>query len=178
MNTKYVAFLRGINVGGKMVKMEALRKAIEELGYEHVKTLLNSGNVVFEAEEKNEKKLQQVIEEKLEKVFGFHIDVLLRTQKNIQALVSADPFKGIAVTPQTRLYVTFLSEKSVHALKIPYESPEKDFRILRVTDTEVVSVLTLSEKRGTTDVMKIPEKEFGKLITTRNWNTVKKIAEV
>ena len=89
--------------------------------------------------------------------------------------LSGHPFKKIKTTPQTRLYITFLSDKTSSKLKIPYESPEKDFSILSVTKNEVISVLTLSANRSTTDVMKILEKEFGKKITTRNWNTVVKI---
>lgn len=79
------------------------------------------------------------------------------------------------------MYVTFLPEKSKDYVKIPYlpaqagESPEKDFTILRVTDNEVCSVLTLSKERKTTDAMHILEKTFGKNITTRNWNTIIRI---
>jgi uncharacterized protein (DUF1697 family) len=89
--------------------------------------------------------------------------------------VKGSPFEDVTVTSQTRLYVTFLSEKPASNLEIPYESPEKDFRILSVSDSEVCSVLTLTPNRGTTKAMDILEKEFGKNITTRNWNTVQKI---
>jgi len=74
------------------------------------------------------------------------------------------------------LYVTFLSETSDTSLEIPYESPEKDLRILRASNHEICSVLILSQKRGTVDLMSFIEKEFGKNVTTRNWNTVKKLA--
>ena len=173
----YVAFLRGINVGGnKIIKMADLAKAFASLGFTNVKTLLASGNVVFDAA--NAKAATApVIEAKLEKALGKKVGVLLRTGQEIQAMVAAPPFKGITVTPATRLYVTFLSEKPKSTLKIPYESPEKDFRILRLSADAVFSVLTLSPKRGTTDAMNILEKEFGKAITTRNWNTIVKIGK-
>jgi uncharacterized protein (DUF1697 family) len=174
MNTTYAAFLRGINVGGKMVKMATLREMFENLGYIEVKTLLNSGNVVFTA--KNNGKLRETIEKNLEKTFGFPIDTIVRNMEEIKTLISSDPFKGITVTPKTRLYITFLANPSTSTLKIPYESPEKDFRILQVTDTEICSVLDLSLGTGTTDAMNIIEKEFGKKVTTRNWNTILKIS--
>ena len=176
---KYIALLRGINVGGnKKVPMAILRETLEALGYQNVKTLLNSGNVVFESDEKTIDVLAKTIEKKLEEVFNVHIPTILRTYDNIQKLIESDPFKNILVTPQTRLYITFLASKPSSNLPIPYKSPEKDFIILQVTDTEIISVLTLSEKRGTVDAMSILEKEFGKQITTRNWNTVVKISKL
>lgn len=173
---QYVALLRGINVGkNKQVKMELLKKTLESNGYKNVKTLLNSGNVIFETDEKNAEKLTTKLEVFLEKTFGFTIPVLIREMSEIKKLVDSDPFKGIKVTPETRLYVTFLSEKPTSTLKIPYESPEKDFKILQVSNTEVCSVMIVSKERNTTDAMSILEKEFGKKVTTRNWNTVCKL---
>lgn len=174
--TKYVAFLRGINVGGhKPVKMEELKKAFESMGFQNVKTLLASGNVLFETPETGTDNLVKRIEEKLEKELGHEIGVLLRTIEEIQNLVDADPFKNIKVTPQTSFYVTFLSEKSKSTLKIPYESIEKDIKIVQVSASEVCSYITLSPNRGTSDLISVLEKELGRKITTRNWNTITKI---
>ncbi len=108
----YVALLRGINVGGKKsVKMEELRKALESLGLKSVKTVLASGNVLFETSEKDSEVLRKSIEEKLKKTFGFQINAILRKISEIQKLVDSNPFQKITVTPETRLYLTFLSEK-------------------------------------------------------------------
>jgi len=176
---KYVAFLRGINVGGhKLIKMAELKKAFESLGFEKVETLLASGNVLFDAPKTGTTTLTDRVEEGLKRAFGYQIGVLVRTIEEIQKLGMAKPFKKIKVTPQTRLYVTFLSEKPKSKLKIPYESPEGGFKILRVSDGEVCSVVTLSPGKKTTDLMKVLEKEFGKKITTRNWNTVIKTATI
>lgn len=172
----YVAFLRGINVGGnKIVKMADLKKMLEAMGFTNVKTLLASGNIVFETPQKDVTVLTKVISAQLEKTFGFEIAVMLRSREEIQKLVDSAPFKNIAVTKETRLYVTFLSEKSTTGLKIPYSSPDGNFIIVRATATEVCSVLTISPRAQTTDLMKILEKEFGKNVTTRNWNTVLKL---
>jgi uncharacterized protein (DUF1697 family) len=73
------------------------------------------------------------------------------------------------------LYVTFLTEKHQSSLKIPYESPDKNLKIIRATASEVCSVVTLSPNTGTVDLMSFLEKEFGRKITTRNWNTIGKI---
>lgn len=174
--TKYAAFLRGINVGGnKPVPMERLKKAFESLGFRNVKTLLATGNVLFEAASANAAALAGKIEEKLKRTFGFEIGTIVRTVEKLQELADSSPFKKIKVTPETRLYVTFLAEKPTSKLKIPYSTPEKDFQILRVTSTEVCSVLTLSPNRRTVDLMSILEKEFGKKVTTRNWNTIARV---
>ncbi len=174
--SKYVAFLRGINVGGhKTIKMDELKKAFEALGFASVKTLLASGNVLFAATAASESTLAKKIEKKLATAFGHEIGVLIRKIEGLQRLADADPFAGIKVTPQTRLYVTFLAEKNKSGLKIPYESPDKSFKIIRVTGSEVCSVLTLTPNSRTVDLMSVLEKEFGRKVTTRNWNTIEKI---
>ena len=169
---RYVALLRGINVGGKTIKMDDLKKLFVSLGFTHVTTVLASGNVLFEAGNVSSQK----IEAKLREAFSSKTSVILRTYAAVEELLASRPFDGIPMAPQTRLYITFLQNKSGYSLKIPYESPEGDFRILKVTDCEVFSVLDLSKGKGTTQAMEILEKEFGKEITTRNWNTVVKIA--
>lgn len=176
-HTAYVAFLRGINVGGnKLVKMDDLKKVFATtLKLENVQTILASGNILFETPETNCEMLTKTIEAALAKRFGHPIPVIIRSITNLKKLAANEPFKKIVVTPSTRLYLTFLSEKPKSLLKIPYVSPEKDFYILSVTDTEICSVLTLSENRGTVDAMGIIEKEFGRNVTTRNWNTIEKI---
>lgn len=174
--TEFVAFLRGINVGGnKLIKMDDLKKCFASAGFKNVKTILASGNVLFESTSADEDALGKKIEKQLEDVLGHKVSVQIRSIDEIQKLADRAPFKKIKVTPETRLYITFLPEKPKSKLKIPYESPEKDFKILEVSDREICSVVTLSPGRGTLDMMGFVEKEFGKNITTRNWNTVGKI---
>ncbi len=173
---KYVAFLRGINVGGNNpVKMDDLKKAFESLGFKHIKTILASGNVLFEGSEQNITFITEKIEKKLKEVFGHEIGVITRTVYELQHVYTKDPFKEITVTKETRLYVTFLSSKPKSSLKIPYESTDKNFKIIRATENELFSVLTLVPDTRTIDLMTILEKEFEKKITTRNWNTIMRI---
>lgn len=175
-SVRYAAFLRGINVGGNvLIKMADVKKMFETLGFENVQTVLASGNILFETVEKSAKELAPMIAAALEKKYKRSIGVIVRSIGELQELVGKKPFKRIDVTPATRFYITFLSEKPRSALKIPYTSPEKDFTILTATNSEILSVLTVGEKRGTTDAMNIIEKEFGKNVTTRNWNTIEKI---
>jgi len=174
--TAYAAFLRGINnLGQKPVKMDELKKAFESLGFKNVKTLLASGNVVFDSPNSSPSVLTKTIEAKLKKKFGHEIVVRIREIGELKRLSEMNPFKGIKLTPQTRLYVSFLSEKPKGGMKIPYKSPDKTFKILRATGSEVLSGVTLSSNTGTTDLMELLDKEFGRKITTRNWNTILKV---
>lgn len=172
----YVAFLRGINVGGnKKVAMADLKKMMEKMQYKNIRTLLNSGNVVFDAPSTPLKKLNATLEAQFEKTFGFTSAFVVRPMTEIRKLITLDPFKKITVTKDIRLYVSFLPDTPKSSLKIPYVSPAKDFQILAVTEGEICSVLDLSKGSGTVDAMAVLEKEFGKNMTTRNWNTVLKL---
>ena len=174
--TKFVAFLRGINVGGnKLIKMDDLKKCFASAGFKNVKTILASGNVLFESSNADEDALAKKIADKLKAELGHNVGIQIRSIDEIQKLADRNPFKKIKVTPETRLYITFLPEKPKSKLKIPYTSPDKDFRILEVTNREICSVVDLNLGRGTVEAMSILDKEFGKNITTRNWNTVGKI---
>lgn len=172
----YVALLRAINVGGNhIVRMEELRRAFKVAGYTNISTLLATGNVIFDSPNEDIEELTDSLEIFLKKRFGFDIPVLLRTMENLKQLVDSDPFKGIKVTNETRLYVSFLSEPRKPSFKVPYVSDNGLFKILRVTPEEVCCMLTLSQDGDSTKLMGMVEKEFGKRVTTRNWNTIKKL---
>jgi uncharacterized protein (DUF1697 family) len=174
---RYVALLRGINVGGnKKVPMADLKKALVKAGYGNVKTLLASGNVLLDATEKTAAALRKNLETLLKETFGFGIPTIVRTAEQLRKLAATDPFKGVTVDGDTRLYVTFLGESNPKGtIAIPYVSPEKTFRILAASKTEVISVLRLDGNARTVDAMAVLEKEYGRDVTTRNWNTVVKL---
>jgi uncharacterized protein (DUF1697 family) len=95
-HTSYAAFLRGINnLGQKPVKMDELKKAFESLGFKNVRTILASGNVVFDAPKAGPRVLAETIEEKVKKRFGHEIVVLIRTIAELKRLADLNPFKGI-----------------------------------------------------------------------------------
>ncbi len=172
---KYVAFLRGINVGGnKKVPMVKLKRTFENLGFENVRTLLASGNVIFEGKRANLASLVKKISATLGEAFGFTIPVILLDTSEIKKMIESNPFKKIEITSQKRFYVTFLSAEPQSKLKIPYINTDNSFSILSIEGNAVFSVLDLA-KTGTPEAMGILEKEFGKNITTRNWNTIIKI---
>lgn len=174
---RYVVFLRGINVGGnKQVPMIELAKVLSANGFKNVKTLLNSGNVVLESNQPDKENLTKQIEDILEKKFGWRIAVILRSMDEIQELIKQDPFENIKVTNNTRLYVTFLAEENKGSLKLPYTYENN--KILLANGEEVCWILTIEKPGETGKGMQLIEKEYGKLSTTRNWNTVLKVANL
>jgi len=174
---KYIAFLRGINVSGHhKVPMAELRKELVKLGFTNVITLLNSGNVIFESNPKNEESMEQSIADHLEKVFGFQIPALIRNADDISELINRNPFKNVEVTKNIRLYISFLKEKTSAEISIPFSTKDGSFQILEIRDRTIVSVVYLTNTK-TTKAMEILEKFFGKNITTRNWNTINRIVD-
>ena len=175
-NTLYVAFLRGINVGGyKKVPMSDLKRIFEGMGFGNVRTLLASGNVIFDFDNTSETILEKRIESNLENAFGFPIKTLIIEMNDIKNIVASEPFKGIEVTQQMRLFVTLLNRKPTAKLTVPFTTPDGSFRILQVTDKAVFSVFTVMSAPWSAGVNLI-EKEFGPDVTTRNWNTILKVA--
>ena len=173
---RYVAFLRGINVGKRRVKNDELGRVFDDLGFKNVKVLIASGNIIFDADERDEAKLTTTVEDGLEKALGYQVSVMLRSAPEVRQMLDREPFKGITVTKETRLYVTLLAGKASSTLTLPHASADGSFKILSREDREVYSVLTLSESGRTVDLMGVLEREYGKSATTRNWNTIQKIA--
>ncbi|MEO6214087.1 MAG: DUF1697 domain-containing protein [Vicinamibacterales bacterium] len=102
----YVAFLRAINVGGRIVKMERLRQIFEALPIKHVSTFIASGNVLFDSAAAA-LHLEASIELQLRKHLGYPVATFMRTVPELQKVAAHDPFDG----DEGRLYVAFLKTK-------------------------------------------------------------------
>lgn len=175
---KYIAFLRGINLGGKhKVPMLELKQLLASLNCKDVKTLLNSGNVVFESKTKNQNQLEQDLEGKLSAQFGFTIPVLLKKHDEILALIASQPFEKITIHPNIRLYVTFIKEKKSSNTIQEKTLESEGFKIILQEKDLCLSVVDLNIE-GSTKAMEKLEKILGKNITTRNWNTILKLAQL
>jgi len=174
--TSYVAFLRGINnIGRKTVQMHELKRIFETNGFQNVKTILASGNIIFETTMSETSTLITEIQEQLEKKLGYKVKIILRTLSELRSLVKLNPFSKIKITPETKLLLTFLSEKPISSLKAPYKSPDNDFMIIRIIGNEIYSVVYLLPNKRPYRILSFLEKEFGDRITNRNWNTILKI---
>jgi uncharacterized protein (DUF1697 family) len=108
----YVAFLRGMNLGGRRIKNEELRAEFETLGFADVGCFRASGNVVFAADEGNEAKLTKQIEAGLGEALGYEVPVFLRSAAELQAIAIQEPFDAKALkASKGKLQVAFLEQK-------------------------------------------------------------------
>lgn len=92
MNT-YIALLRGINVGGhKKILMTDLRVLLEELNFKKVQTYIQSGNIVFQSSNGNISAIENAIKNKILKLYGFEVPVLVKTQQELKSIFNNCPF--------------------------------------------------------------------------------------
>lgn len=110
---RYVAFLRGMNLGGRRIKNDDLRRHFEEIGFEEVATFRASGNVFFATPKREaEGKLAQRVEAELGKRLGYEVPVFLRSVEEVAAIAAQEPFTAAAVKESKgKLQVSFLQQK-------------------------------------------------------------------
>lgn len=173
MTDRYVAMLRGINVGRRLVKMSDLQAVFERLGFSEVKTYIRSGNVVFKAGDEDATKLVQTIEERIAVELLPAVSVVLRTPLQLKTIVETSPFLRRGVDP-TKLHVTFLATQP-EASRIDLLPPD-----VGLPDEYVLAgrevYLHCPDRYGETKLNNsFWEKKLGVIATTRNWNTVQKL---
>lgn len=176
VNKRYVAFLRGINVGGHhKVPMADLVKEFEKLKFQNMETVLNSGNILFDAASGNLADVEITISAHIENIFGFPVPVIIRKSEAINSLWQRIPFKDIILTKDIRLYVSLLRNDTDAGLQLPWISDDKSFKIIEKNDKTILTVLNLAVSKSP-KAMAILERKYGSDITTRNWNTIERIA--
>ena len=106
--TRYVAFLRAINVGGHVVKMEVLRKLFESMNFARVETYIASGNVIFESQAGKTSALEKKIEDQLKSALGYQVGTYLRSMKEVIGIVEAIPFEPPEIERAPTLQVGFV----------------------------------------------------------------------
>ncbi|MFD5023109.1 DUF1697 domain-containing protein [Paenibacillus sp. NPDC058367] len=173
--TTYIALLRGINVGGnKIIKMLDLKAMFQTLGFENVRTYIQSGNVVFESDEGSESLLTGVIERKIHEVFGFEVSVIIRTLAEMENVIANDPFQLSEPEEFKRWYVTFLpvepSAEALDKLRTYEDGTDK----VRFVGREMYVLYEVSVSQS--PLFKVPfDRILGMTLTARNWNTVNKL---
>jgi uncharacterized protein (DUF1697 family) len=169
--SRYVAFLRAVNVGGRVVRMSDLAQRLTGLGLEDVATFIASGNVCFTA--KGEPlAIARRIEADLLAWLGYPVATMVRSWEELEALVASNPFKGVERSPDAKLYVTFLWEPPLKKPRLPRVSPADGLRLFRIAGREAFMIAERLPD-GKFGVPNLPlEKELGVPATTRNWNTI------
>jgi uncharacterized protein (DUF1697 family) len=179
VTTTYAVLLRGINVGGKKkLPMAGLRTLMEGLGHTGVSTYLQSGQAVFTTGHGDEDSLAAELAPAIERKFGFPVDVLVRDHAYLTAVVEACPFPAAGLEAK-QLHVTYFSEQ-VHEERfaeidrqafLPEEFRLGD-RALYLHTPGGLGRSRLAE------YLSRPRLNKGLIATTRNWNTVVKLAEL
>ena len=181
---RYVALLRGINVGGNtMIKMQELRAMFEALGFENVLSYINSGNIAFDHGQKSasskgsrstEFSLVSKIEAALEKNFGKRVLAMVREQEQVPKIIAANPYDG-----------EYASHKEMHVLFLKEELPDEKMAELRsiapanerftVIGREIYCHLPMGVAESLMGRGQF-EKKLNISVTARNWRTVAKLA--
>jgi len=166
--TRYVAFLRGVSPMN--CKMADLKRCFEAAGFTDVKTLLSSGNVAFSAPPV----IVPILEKRAETAMAQHLDrvfsTIVRPSTFLRALVESNPFAEFDLPVNAKPIVTFLLRPHEKHVELPIE--RDDARILRLEGTEVFSAYVPNDKGPA--FMTLLERTFGKQVTTRTLETVRK----
>jgi len=172
--TTYIALLRGINVGGNnMVAMADLRALLTRLGFQDVKTVLQSGNVVFRARTQPTAKLEAQLERELAKGLGVTCDIHVRTADEWQAMVKANPYEAEARRDPGHMHVT--------CFKTPLDKAKVKMVQGEITGREVLTAdgrhlyMVFPDGMGTSKATPLVARRLPGG-TARNWNTVLKLA--
>jgi len=170
--------LRGVNVGGhNKIKMDALRLLYESLKLREPQTHLQSGNVLFRTEERDLALLSKRIHSGIERLFGFRVDVILRTIPELRSAIARNPFAKRRNIEPSKLLVTFLAgepspeaRKNVLGIKAAPEELHIDGRELYIYFPN-----GMARPKLTWPILERALKISG---TGRNWNTVTKLLEL
>ncbi len=177
MTARYVALLRGINVGGNnLIKMAALKDCIEQLGMGNVSTYIASGNVLFDAPKKqSEAKLAAALEAGLSKQFGYEARLTLRSPEEMQGVVKNAP-KGFGKAPAKYRYdCIFLFEPMTAKAALPLVPQREGVDQLWAGDRVLYSARLIA-KVTASRLNRIVGTPAYKSMTIRNWNTTSKLA--
>lgn len=174
---KFAAFLRGVNVGGKnKINMKTLREALAALGFQNVKTYINSGNVIFETVETDDRTLSAKIEQVIESEFSLAVKVMVRTIAEIEDIIKNNFFAG-----------QFENDKDLHVFFLNEELPNEKRALLLLNNSETEQFAVRNREiyclLRTSVLDSLMGKDYiGKKLkvsaTARNWRTINKIAQL
>ncbi len=167
---RYIAILRGINVSGaKPVKMEALRKSFQNIGFTDVTTYIQSGNVVFTASETETTKLAAQIAAAIKTDFGFEVAVIVLSASELRTIIENNPLNN-GTNDTAFLHVTFLAENPA-AFNLSEIEARKQGDEAIVIDGKAVYLYCPHGYGKTKLTNTFLESKLKVAATTRNWKT-------
>jgi uncharacterized protein (DUF1697 family) len=167
---RYVAFLRGVSPMN--LRMPELKRCLEAAGFTDVKTVISSGNAVFNARAASEAALERKIEKVMPKLLGRTFYTIVRPVDVLRELLDANPYAAFRLPANAKRVVTFSREPYEAKMPLPLELDGA--RILATNGREIFSAYVPSPRAPV--FMALIEKTFGKDVTTRTWDTVSKCA--
>ncbi|TCK83387.1 DUF1697 domain-containing protein [Albibacterium bauzanense] len=174
----YISILRGINVSGhNLVKMDALHRSYESLGFQNVTTYKQSGNMVFTAEDSEINELEKIISEQIEKDFGFVVSVIVLTIDRLKEIVDNNPFLKDSSKDVAFLHATFLGSKPLSYNQKDIEEKKQDGEDIDYADNVVY--LYCPNGYGRTKLSNnFLETKLKVIATTRNWKTTSELLTI
>jgi uncharacterized protein (DUF1697 family) len=173
---RYVALLRGINVGGKsIIKMAALKECVEAIGHDGVRTYIASGNVLFESSERSGPKLDAQLERALEETFGWPVRVVVRNASEIERIARAVPHAWLDAK-ELRVTVAFLMRGTDARAVARGLTPREGIDELVTAPGAVIWAIRRDALTRTG--LKLVGTPAYKQMTLRNLNTTLKLAEL
>ncbi|MET3875869.1 DUF1697 domain-containing protein [Chitinophaga sp. OAE865] len=173
--TRYVAFLRAVNVGKRIVKMEHLRQLLDAAGFKNITTYIQSGNVMFASRSNNAAALSEKIEKLLLATYGFEVPAIIRQVSELENVIKNTPFPGVVPDKTTQVYITFLSGNAGPHAPGVIASLQSAAETLHMNNREVYTLIRKNLEIKPLDVIARLEKKLGIPCTTRNWATVNKV---
>ena len=165
---RHAAFLRGVSPMN--CKMSELARALERAGFADVRTVIASGNVVFSARG-TPRSLEKKCEAAMQEHLGRSFQTFVRPMKALEAMLQADPFAGLKLPAGAKKIVTFLQAEPAQPPRLPIV--RDDARILALLGREVIGAYVPGPQGPA--FMGLIERTFGKDVTTRTWDTVRKV---
>jgi uncharacterized protein (DUF1697 family) len=171
---RYVAFIRGINVGGVVLKMADLRRILEYIGFSGVRTYIQSGNAVFESDEENKRKMEAEIGQEIKNELRREVAVIVKTVDELRRIVQSHPLEDSG--DEGNLYVTVLShEPAAGDVEILMETMNDVDR--HVVENKVVYSYYGQGYGNSKRSNNFIEKILKVSATTRNWSSMRKLYE-
>jgi uncharacterized protein (DUF1697 family) len=173
---KYIAFLRAINVGGHTVKMDALRRLFESMGFSGVETFIASGNVIFEASEGKTGSFEKKIETGLHAALGYEVSTFIRTPAELQGIAAHQSFKKSQLDAAAALNIAFVSDSLDDAAAKKLMACKSGIDDFHIHGREIywLCLKKQSESKFSNAVL---EKTIGRRSTLRGVGTIQKMAD-
>jgi uncharacterized protein (DUF1697 family) len=171
----WVALLRGVNVGGRhLLPMETLARFFEQAGCSEVRTVIQSGNVLFRATATVARAAPALVEARIEKECGFRAPIVLRSAAEVAAVLAGNPF--LAEGEEELLQVVFLAKKPAPAAVAKLDPGHSlgDRFVVRGREVYLLLPRGVSGTRFTVDYL---DRTLGTTGTWRNWRSVKRMGE-